>query len=62
VLTSSYESPTAGTAVLAGEPGQFRADVDEDGQFAFTGVIPGVYVLDLDVGAARVELEPLEIR
>jgi hypothetical protein len=62
VLTSSYESPTAGTAVLAGEPGQFQADVDEDGQFAFTGVIPGVYVLDLDVGAARAELEPLEIR
>lgn len=62
VLTSSYESPTAGTAVLAGEPGQFRADVDEDGQFAFTGVTPGIYVLDLEVGSALVQLDPLDVR
>jgi hypothetical protein len=62
VLTSGYEAQTSGTATLAGEAGEFHTQIDEDGQFAFAGVAAGHYVLDIEVGSALVELEPLEIR
>ncbi|MDR5683622.1 MAG: hypothetical protein QN163_06325 [Armatimonadota bacterium] len=62
MLTSGYETSLDGTAFLAGEAGHLEAEIDEDGQFAFSGVVPGRYVLDLEVGSVRVELEPLEIR
>jgi hypothetical protein len=61
-LTSGYATHTGGIAILAGETGHFQADVDEDGQFAFAGVVPGRYVLDLEIGHALVQLEPLDVQ
>jgi anti-sigma factor RsiW len=62
VLTSGYQAHTSGTAILAGETGHVQAEIDEDGQFALTRVVPGRYVLDMEVGHALVQLEPLDVQ